>query len=321
MTSHFRFGEKPEPDGYRRRELFYPLSSRLFGRSPLRMPLKVLEHPVGMAYLAARRPDVLHLQWLAVPELDRFFLRPRAPAVFTAHDPVPRRAGRNLERWRRLLLRFDRIVAHSNRGRDTLAGIGIPEDRLRVVFHPVHPSFPPRSDDGRTLLCFGLIRAYKGIGHAIEAVKRVEEARLIVAGDPVEPVDEWRKQGGDRVEWRLGYLPEREIEQAYADSTVALFPYRPELDQSGALLRALGAGMPSVVYDVGGLAEPVREFGAGRVVPAGDVDGLAAAIRELLDDPGALARAREGARRAREALTWPAAAERHLALYRELTER
>ena len=31
VTSRFRFGERPEPDGYRRSELFYPLSSRVFG--------------------------------------------------------------------------------------------------------------------------------------------------------------------------------------------------------------------------------------------------------------------------------------------------
>ena len=34
-----------------------------------------------------------------------------------------------------------------------------------------------------------------------------------------------------------GYLPEAEIERALAESTVAVFPYRAELDQSGALLR------------------------------------------------------------------------------------
>jgi len=33
VTSPFRFGDAPTPDGYRRRELFYPLSSRLFRRS------------------------------------------------------------------------------------------------------------------------------------------------------------------------------------------------------------------------------------------------------------------------------------------------
>jgi glycosyltransferase involved in cell wall biosynthesis len=53
-------------------------------------------------------------------------------------------------------------------------------------------------------------------------------------------------------------------------------------------------------------------------VAAGDVDGLAAALRELLDDRAALAAAREGARRARETLTWDAAAAAHLDLYGEL---
>jgi len=45
VTSRFRFGEVPAPDGYERRELFYPWSSRAFRRSPLRLPLKALEHP------------------------------------------------------------------------------------------------------------------------------------------------------------------------------------------------------------------------------------------------------------------------------------
>jgi glycosyltransferase involved in cell wall biosynthesis len=97
-----------------------------------------------------------------------------------------------------------------------------------------------------------------------------------------------------------------------------VFPYRPELDQSAALLRALGAGVPSVVYDVGGLAEPVREFGAGRVVPADDVAALGRALRELLEDGDALAEARAGAQRARETLTWDAAAAAHLDVYDEL---
>ena len=76
--------------------------------------------------------------------------------------------------------------------------------------------------------------------------------------------------------------------------------------------------MPAVVYDVGGLAEPVRAFGAGRVVPAGDVEALADAARELLDDPAALAQAQEGARRARAELTWDQAAAGHIQLYEEI---
>jgi glycogen(starch) synthase len=140
-----------------------------------------------------------------------------------------------------------------------------------------------------------------------------------VAGDPLEPVEPYRAAAyGLEVEWRLGYLPQPEIDRAFGDATIAVLPYRPELDQSGALLRALGAGVPAVAYDVGGIAEPVRRFGAGRVVAPGDVAGLAEAVHELLADPQALERAREGARRARDELTWDAAARAHLDLYEEI---
>jgi glycosyltransferase involved in cell wall biosynthesis len=300
VTSRFRFGDLPAPAGYRRRELFYPLSSRLFRRSMLRVPLKVLEHPLGLANLAAARADVVHMQWLGLPEADAWLLRHRAPLVLTAHDLLPRRTASRTRLWRRLFDRFDRIVVHSARGRETLAAFGVPEAKLRVIPHPVSPGEVSNANGGRTVLALGLVRPYKQLDHAREAVARVAGADLRVAGDATS------------------FLPETEIERALATSTVAVFPYRAELDQSGALLRALGSGVPAVVYDVGGLPETVREYGAGRVVAPDDVDGLAAAIRELLDDPDALAAAREGALRARAELTWDASAQAHLELYREL---
>ncbi len=299
VTSRFRFGAAPEPDGYRRRELFYPLSSRLFGRSRLRLPLKVLEHPLGLARLAVTGADIVHVQWLALPEVDAWLLRHRAPLVLTAHDLLPRRTAAKTRLWRRAFGRFERVVVHSQRGRETLAAFGVPEEKLRVIPHPITASDPVRADDGRTVLALGLVRPYKQLEHAREAVARAG-AELRVAGDAA------------------AFLSEAEIDRALGESTVAVFPYRPELDQSGALLRALGAGVPAVVYDVGGLPEPVRAFGAGRVVAPDDVDGLAAAIRELLGDDAALAAARAGAMRARAELTWEASAQAHLALYREL---
>jgi glycosyltransferase involved in cell wall biosynthesis len=308
VTSRFRFGDAPAPDGYLRSEPYYRLSSRLFGRSPLRLPLKVVEHPFGVAALNRRRADVLHVQWL-VPELDSRLLRPRIPSVFTAHDLLPRRTAAKQRLWRDLLARFDRVVVHSERGREALAELDVD---ATVIPHPVFPSDPERRDDSRTVLALGVIRPYKGLGDAVEATRQAG-ARLLVAGDPLEAVDAYRS---DHVELRLGYLTNAELDRALGESTVAVFPYRPELDQSGALLRALGAGVPAIAYDVGGIAEPVRRFGAGKVVAPGDVDGLADAIREVLSDPEPF---RAGAQRARTELTWDASARAHLALYEEIT--
>ncbi|MGZ4461784.1 MAG: glycosyltransferase family 4 protein [Gaiellaceae bacterium] len=318
VTSRFRFGEVPAVSGYRCEELFYPLSSRLFRRSPLRLPLKALEHPFGMLRLRRRRADVLHFQWLALPELDRILLPRRLPLVFTAHDLLPRRTAHKLELWLELLRRFGAVIVHSESGRGTLLDLGVPEQRLHVIPHPVFRSDPRRRDDGRTLLCLGMIRPYKGLGDAISVAKTVGDARLLVAGDPMESISRHREEAGERAEWRLGYLPEAEVDRALGESTLALFPYRAELDQSGAMLRALGAGVPVVTYDVGGLAEPVRRFGAGRVVAAGDSEAMAAAVRGLLEDPQALGEARAGADLARRELTWESSARAHLAVYGSL---
>jgi len=55
-------------------------------------------------------------------------------------------------------------------------------------------------------------------------------------------------------------------------------------------------------------------------VPPDDVAALAAACVRLLSDDGRRTDAVRGALRAREALTWDAAARRHEALYTELVQ-
>jgi len=311
-TSRFRFADLPPASGYRRVERFYPLSSRLFRRSRARLPLKATEHLGVAASLARMKPDVLHLQWLALPQVD-VRMRFRSPTVFTAHDLLPRRTAEKRELWTRLLRRFDRVVVHTERGREALTELGI--DPV-VISHPVYPSEAVASDDGQTILALGVIRPYKGLADAVEVVRRLPEARLLVAGDPAMDLGDLSE--APRTEWRLGYLSPLELDRALSAATVAIFPYRAELDQSGALLQALGAGVPAVAYDVGGLAEPISHYGAGRVVPAGDVEALTRATEELLSDAAALSSARAGAERARAELTWDAAALKHLELYREL---
>jgi glycosyltransferase involved in cell wall biosynthesis len=317
VTSRFRFGAVAAPKGYRAAEWFYPLSSRL-GGNRARIAMKAVEHPLGMARFATLKPDVTHVQWLGIPEADRLLFHPRSPAVFTAHDILPRRTAAKKAMWRSLFGRFERVVVHSERGRGQLVDFGLPEAKVRVIAHPVFRSEVDHLDDGRTALCLGLIRPYKGTEDAVDAVLGVEDVRLLVVGDPRVPLEELRERAGERAEWRLGYLPDAELRRALSEATVALFPYRAEIDVSGALLQVLGAGVPAIVYDIGGLGEVVGRFGAGDVVPPGDVAGMSAALTRLLGDSEALASARAGAERARDDLTWDASAATHLDLYREL---
>jgi glycosyltransferase involved in cell wall biosynthesis len=99
-----------------------------------------------------------------------------------------------------------------------------------------------------------------------------------------------------------------------------VLPYRRRVDASGILALAVGHGLPIVASDVGSLGETVEEFGAGEVVPPEDVEALAAACIRLLGDDVRRDEAVRGAGRAREALTWEAAAQQHEVLYVELVQ-
>jgi glycosyltransferase involved in cell wall biosynthesis len=316
LTSDFLHGDAPEPDGYRRDELFLPLSSKLLRGRPrarARLALKGLEY-LPSAWRLLRRieqldPDIVHLQWLPRPELDLRWLRrlDRATAL-TAHDIVPRRE-RALPAWRRALGLVDRVIVHSQRAAKQLS-----EFQPDVIRHPVFEGKPLGPPHGKTLLFFGLIRDYKGLDVLLRALPQIPDAKLIVAGDPLDPIQPLEHE---RVEWRLRYIGEQEVAELMEQAAVVVLPYR-KLDSSGVLATAIGYRRPAVVSDVGSLGEIVREFGAGLVVPPGDEAALAAACSSLLGDERALQQAYEGAAKAAATLTWDAAAQEHERVYGEI---
>lgn len=327
LAGPFLHGAVPEPVGYVREEVFLPVSGRLFRPMPrarLRLLLKGVEYLPSARRLLSRinslEPDVVHVQWLPRPELDRRWVRRLStPSVLTAHDVMPRRA-RARAVWPGLLGWFGRVVVHSQRAVEELGELGV---EARRIPHPVF--LAPRElrpPSGKTLLFFGLLREYKGLDVLVRALPEMPEARLVVAGDPLDPVEPIRALASelgvaDRIEWHLRFIPDEEVVTLMEASAVVVLPYR-QLDSSGVLATAIGYGRPVVVTDVGSLGEIVREFGAGKVVPPDDEAALAQACNELLLSPGELERAAAGARAAAAALTWDAAAVAHELLYGEI---
>ena len=107
LTSRFRYGAVPEAEGFTVDDRLYRLSAGMSSRYG-RLAAKALEHPVALARLGLADCDVLHLQWVAAPEVDTLLLHTRRPLVFTAHDLLPRRTASRTRAWRRLFGRFDR---------------------------------------------------------------------------------------------------------------------------------------------------------------------------------------------------------------------
>jgi glycosyltransferase involved in cell wall biosynthesis len=113
----------------------------------------------------------------------------------------------------------------------------------------------------------------KGGREALAAVRRLSrDVQLVVAGGGGAP-------DGAR---SLGLLDEERLALAYAAADVFLLPALAE-NLPNAALEALASGTPVAAFDVGGMADAVRDGETGALAPAGDVDALARAVETLLD--------------------------------------
>jgi glycosyltransferase involved in cell wall biosynthesis len=339
FTSHFAYGPVAVPEGYARRELFYR-AARFAPSSRAQRAAKLAEHvPDMLRYRhAARSADVVHFQWLTVQHVDGHLLPRRQtaagrrrPLVLTAHDVLPREPRRGqLAAQRRLYERFDAVVVHSEHGRARLTGeLGIDPARVHVIPHGVFahlaevPQSPaaggraPFQTEKPVVLCFGLMRPYKGIDVLLDAWRGIEDAELWVAGMPRMDITHLRETATPNVRFVPRFITDSELPAYFQRADLVVLPYR-EIDQSGVLFTALAFGKPLLLSDVGGFPE-VAATGAARIVPPEDSAALHEALRELIGDPAALAALSSGAREAAEGkYSWGAIARRTLDLYRSL---
>jgi glycosyltransferase involved in cell wall biosynthesis len=354
ITSRFDYGPVAAPEGYERKELFYGLAHRTAGaptaapRSRARLALKLAEHvPEMLRYRRlSRAADIAHFQWLTVQPLDVHLLphggraavraagaparehekRPRL--VLTAHDVLPRepRAGQ-ISAQRRLYERFDAVVVHSEHGRARLIEqLGADPARVHAIPHGAFahlaaapPATPPHETDKPVVLCFGLMRPYKGLDVLIEAWQGIEDAELWIAGMPRMDISDLRAAAPESVRFDARFIGDAELPAYFQRADLVVLPYR-EIDQSGVLFTALAFGKPLLLTDVGGFPE-IAATGAARTVPAGNPAALRGALRELLSDSAARAELAANARAVGGGpYSWQRIAQQHVRLYERLLQ-
>ena len=284
---------------------------------------KLAEHvPDMLRYRrAARAADVVHFQWLAGAAPRRHLLPARRsrvgarrPLVLTAHDVLPRepRPGQRAAQ-RRLYERFDAVVVHSEHGRaaaDRRARASTPE-RVHVIPHGVlraprrrrgRGAQPPRrsTTEQPVVLCFGLMRPYKGIDVLLEAWRGIERRRSCgSSGMPrmdIAPLRAARARRACASSPR--FITDDELPAYFRRADLVVLPYR-EIDQSGVLFTALGVRQAAAAERRRRLPRDRRDAARRAPFPAGDAARCTRALRELLGDPAALAamaaRARDAA--------------------------
>lgn len=329
---------------------FYRVSERMRRRRSFRRlagPTKVVEHAIDLAKLTFEvrhhPPDVVHVQWLVVPFLDRVALarmRRCAPLVLTLHNTVPMhgnpRSRVQTVGWRPALDLAHHLIVHTSRARQAMLDAGFADDRVTVIPHGVLPSDGGAAPTARAvseiveILLFGRLRPYKGADLLLDALaclpaEALHRARVRIVGEPLMPVGPLRAQAealgvASHVEWDLRAVPEREVAAVFERADIIVFPYR-DIDASGVLMKALTHGKAIVATTVGGLGDVVVDRESGLLVPSDDVDALSRALARLIDDASLRGRLGAGAGRVASRLpTWNDIAQMTVAVYERAAE-
>ena len=157
--------------------------------------------------------------------------------------------------------KFDAVIVHSRRQRESLHADGFPV--VAEIPHVVPTITPPRQEREvgpmPTLIVFGYFTPGKGQDIVIEAMRHLQiPARLRLAGGVGHPANVAYKRRceeaidrlglGGRVEV-TGYVPDEEISRVYDESDLVVAPFR-ETTGSGSLVQALARGAPVLASDL-----------------------------------------------------------------------
>lgn len=305
--------------------------------------LRLLGHLWSMLRIlrAARAYEIVHLQFLAMPRVDVWFMRHlarRTRLIYTVHNLLPHGAtdAAAQRTHRRIYARCHHLIAHTEA---TVVGLtdrfGVPAHKISKIPHGnlshlrdlrgtprasdlgLDPTGPP------LVLLLGHLRENKGIDVLLEAAalmrRQRADFRMVIAGSArttpafaarIDPLGL-----ADIVDLRVGYVEEEAVATYFAVAAVVALPYRT-IDQSGVAIAAASMGRPVVATRIAGLQELVEEANCGLLVPVDDAAELASALISLLGDGELRERLGVNGRRyADEVLAWEPIAARTMATY------
>ncbi len=271
--------------------IFEPLLAALAVRLVLRRPLVLtLHHSSQATYVVQSRRDAV--VQVVTRAAERAAVRRAAAVVTLTRRLAERLRGQGSFEVIPDCLDADLFAAAG--GRSSLEGYGVPAG-------------------APTILYVGRVSEEKGWRDLPAIAEALDGVHVVVCGEGPD-LDELRALAAPRVHV-AGALDAAAVAVAMASADVLVLPSRFE-ELGSVLIEAMAAGLPSVAYDVGGVAEAVEPGVTGVLVPAGDLQAMIAAVRSVLTDDALRERARtEGPRIARERFDQAAVGERLAGVY------
>lgn len=181
------------------------------------------------------------------------------------------------------LKQCDGFITMSNSVLDDISKFTLNPNKIMLP-HPVYDTFGAHCTrekglgrlnlpaQGKYLLFFGLIREYKGLDIAIEALSKVKDLtiHLIIAGEFYDKKEKYEElidnlKVRDRIHLFDHYIPTEDVRFFFSVADAVVQPYR-SATQSGITQVAYHFETPMIVSNVGGLPEIVPDKVAGFVV-------------------------------------------------------
>lgn len=291
-------------------------------------------------FLRAKRFDVVQTWIFAANTYGRVAARRAGvPVVITTEMAVDLWKGK-VERFidRRLARWCDRLVGNSHAVVDYYRALGVPEDRLTMIYSGIGAEEPPVVDPAEVRAEFGFaaeaplvffagrLAEQKRIDDLLKALDLLQhvqpELRTLIAGaGPLRSELEETARLYCLAE-RVRFLGHREdVPRLMAAADIVVLPSAYE-GLPNLVLEAMRFRKPVVATAAPGTTEVVVDGETGVLVPVGSPQLLARAVRDLVRDPARARRLGEAGRR-RVDLDFSARAmiDQFASLYEELANR
>jgi len=166
--------------------------------------------------------------------------------------------------------------------------IGIPESKIRVIYHFLEPEEPvlPASRSS-TALFIGRLSTEKGVSHLLEAWKLIQggKRKLLVIGDGPERAALERKAAGLKGVVFTGFVEKSLQRQFWQESLFSVVPSIWMEPFGMTVLESWSHGRPVVAHKIGALPELVRDGINGSLSNPEDLDDLAHKMENIFSHP------------------------------------
>jgi glycosyltransferase involved in cell wall biosynthesis len=292
---------------------------------PLRFPAEYLLDPLypwtwlrTINFIQKEQPDLLVIHWWTTFWAPAYTilvwnLRRKVKVVYLIHNVMPHES-KPWDRWLAYiaLRQGQAYIVQTQHEHERLSNLIPNLSQVSIFPHPAYHPFekqPLPKDIARQLLglhgdqplllCFGIVRPYKGLKYLLEALSQVRQpVHLIVAGEFWDEIDVYQKQIEDlalsqKVTLLNRYIPNDEAHTLFSAADGLVAPYVGGT-QSGAVGLALGYGLPIIVTEkvaeglpTFDIAEPLEEkprqvSGYTQIIPSANPLALAQAIENLI---------------------------------------